>query len=314
MAAPLPAMMLPREIIHDALPLPHKPGADIHYSLARGNGSKMTSPSVVVVFLNGLMTDKASWLPVMAGIIRQRKGTSTSWPTLLAYDRYGQGLTTDRDPQDVGYKEGRGHDVADAAVDLHHLISQICKHEKATKVVLAANSIGCAIARLYAQQHPVAAFLFLDSIMANSDFDFWPDPDAPEFDSNELPDDVSISQLREQRAKFATIFAPSVVNKEGLDRRNLAILLPYNDRPMLGKAGGWPWVTVVGHDFQQFAVESLRVKMSPNLKDCLANRLARQWVHQSLYRWSIQIRYGADIIEVSQGLLIPDSVKGHFKH
>ena len=291
-------MMLPREIIHDSLPLPHKPGADIHYSLARGNGVSTSSSSVLVVFLNGLMTDKASWLPVMAGIIHQRKGTSTSWPTLLAYDRYGQGLTTDQDPQDIGHEEGRGHDVADAAADLRELILQVCKDERGSRLVLVANSIGCAVARLYAQEHPVAAFLFLDSIMANSDFDLWPDPDAPGFDANELPEDVSVDELREQRAKFAAIFAPNVVNKEGLDRRNLAILLPYSDRPRLGKVGSWPWVTVVGHDFQQFADESLRVSTLISSEGTVTNQLARAWGHPFHCRCSTQIRSGVNIIEV----------------
>ncbi|KAL9124855.1 MAG: hypothetical protein Q9217_005868 [Psora testacea] len=261
MATPLPAMMLPREIIHDAVALPHKPGAYIHYSLARG--IKNDSPTVLVVFLNGLMTDKATWLPVMAGIIRQRRGLSPGFPSMLAYDRYGQGLSTDRDPQDIGKGEGYGHDCADAAVDLHHLISQITKDQAIPRVILVANSIGCAIARLYALKHAVAAVLFLDSIMANSDFDFWPDPDRQGFHIDELPEDVTIDQLKEQRAKFAAIFRPNVINKEGLDRRNLLKLLPYSDQPMLGTEGSRPWVTIVGHDFQTFADESLKSMGTP---------------------------------------------------
>ena len=258
MAAPQPAMMPPRQIIHNAMPLDHKPGAYIHYSLARGN--ETNTPNIFVVFLNGLMTDKATWLPIMAGIIRQRKGFSPGFPSMLAYDRYGQGLTIDRDPQDIGKPNGYGHDCADAAVDLHHLISQITKGQPQPRLILVANSIGCAIARLYAHKHPVAAVLFLDSIMANSDFDFWPDPDRSDFCSDELPEDVTVEQLREQRAKFAAVFRPDVINKEGLDRRNLFRLLPYSDQPMLGTKGNRPWVSVVGHDFQTFADESSKVR------------------------------------------------------
>ena len=257
MVAPQPAVMLPREIIHDSIPLPHKPGANIHYSLARSNG--INTPNVVVVFLNGLMTDKASWLPVMAGIIRQRKGLSPSFPSMLAYDRYGQGLSMDRDPQDIGKNDGYGHDCADAAADLYHLILQITKGQTLPRLILVANSIGCAIARLFAQKHPVAAILFLDSIMANSDFDFWPDPDRQDFRNDELPNDVTVEQLREQRVKFGAIFRPDVINQEGLDRRNLFRLLPCNDQPMLGTEDSRPWITVVGHDFQTFADESLKV-------------------------------------------------------
>lgn len=148
-------------------------------------------------------------------------------------------------------------------MDLRQLIAQVCREEgQEPQVVLVANSIGCAIARLYAQQWPVAALLFLDSIMANSDFDLWPDPDRPDFDIGMVPEDVSLDELVSQRRKFAEVFSPDMVNREGLDRRNLRELLPESDGPMLGTEGARPWVTVVGHDFQRFAEESLKVQLS----------------------------------------------------
>ena len=257
MADPSPAQILPAEIVHSSIQLHHKPTASIHFSLARSND--LDNPRVLVVFLNGLIADKSSWLPIMASIIRQRREGSTAGPSLLAYDRYGQGLTTDTDPQDQGREPMRGHDVADAAKDLWQLILQVCVDGSMPRVVLVANSIGCAISRCYARDHPVAALLFLDSIIANSDFDFWPDPDRPGFNVDELPDDVSVEVLREQRAKFAKIFGPDVVNQEGLDRSTLARLLPYSDEPKIGEPGKQPWITVYGHDFQTFAEESLKV-------------------------------------------------------
>ena len=264
MAAPQPAMAIPPEITTNTISLTHKPSASIHYSFARGD-----QDHILVVFLNGLMSDKATWIPVMAGIIRQRKdATPSGFPSMLAYDRYGQGMTEDRDLQDQGREEGHGHDCKDAANDLHHLIEQIAAEKMQLKserlrVVLVANSIGCAIARLYAQMHSVAAILLLDSILANSNFDFWPDPDADGFDKDQLPDDVSLEVLREQRARFAAIFSPDLVNREGLSRRSLARQLPDSDRPMLGKEGDRPWVTVVGHDFEAFAKESLKMMGTP---------------------------------------------------
>ena len=246
MTDPTPAQMLPREIVHSSVQLHHKPTANIHFSLARSNDAD--HPRVLVVFLNGLMTDMSAWLPIMASIIRRRKEGSTAGPSLLAYDRYGQGLS-DRDPQDVYGK----HDVNDAAKDLGYLIDQVCV-DGMPRLVLVANSIGCAVARCYARDHPVAALLFLDSIIANSDFDFWPDPDKPGF----VLEDVSVETLREQRAKFAAMFRPDAPNKEGLDRSTLAGLLPYSDRPKIGKDYR-PWITVYGHDFQTFAEESLKV-------------------------------------------------------
>lgn len=264
MTGPQPAMMLPRELKHNTITLESKPTASIHYTFARGVGFQ-SGPHSMIVFLNGLMTDKSTWLPVMAEIIRGNK--DAGYPPLLAYDRFGQGLTDDRDPQDHGREPGRGHDVADAVHDLHQLITQVSRDKMETtpqqvSLIFVANSIGCAIARLYGERYPgtVAALLLLDSIMANSNFDWWPDPDSDSFDPKELPEDVTIEVLREQRAKFATIFAPEVINKEGLDRRNVASLLPHSDRPLLmGSGGHGPLVIVVEHDPEWFASESLKV-------------------------------------------------------
>ena len=262
MSAPPPASAIPRDIKHHSIALTTKAEASIHYSFVCGQG--VIGQTCLVVFLNGLMMPKASWLPVMGSIVRQRKGMGC--PSMLAYDRYGQGMTEDRDPQDEGRKEGYGHDCLDAAQDLHQLIVQIADIELQTKLadlqlVFVANSIGCAIARLYAQGYPatVDGILMLDSIMANSNFDFWPNPDAENFKQELLPEDVSIDILREQRAKFAAIFSPSIVNREGLNRRSLAKLLPRSDGPKLLGTKLPPLVTVVGHDFDAFAQESLKV-------------------------------------------------------
>ena len=266
MAAPQPSISFPREISSHQVQLSTKPGASIHYSFALGNAKRHAHQ--LVVFLNGLMSDKASWIAVMAGIIRQRP--LSGFPSMLAYDRYGQGMTEDRDPQDKGQEPGHGHDVADAASDLHQMLSQVVEEQvqaslPKVQIIFVANSIGCAIARLYAQKYPgtVPAFLFLDSIMANSNFDFWPNPDEEGFSDRDLPVDVTVEVLRQQRRKFATIFAPEVANREGLNRRNLAKLLPYSDRPKLvGPGGNRPLVTVVGHDFVYFAEDSFKVSAS----------------------------------------------------
>lgn len=260
--------MLPRELKHDTIALDSKPSASIHYTFAKGLGSQQ-APHRLIVFLNGLMTDKSTWLPVMAGIIRGNQ--DAGYPPMLAYDRFGQGLTDDQDPQDQGREPGRGHDVSDAVEDLHQLITQLCRDKLETtteqlSIVFVANSIGCVMARLYAERHPgsVAALLLLDSMVANSDFDWWPDPESHDFDPKTLPADVTVELLREQRAKIASIFAPDVINKEGLDRRNVADLLPYSDRPLLrGPGGRGPLVTVVEHDAERFALESLKVCAAP---------------------------------------------------
>ena len=264
MAVPLQAVAIPKEVTATTVTLAHKPTATVACSYVSG-----TDPAVLVVFLNGLMSDMSSWIPVMSGIIRRRKSlASPAFPSMLAYDRYGVGMTEDRDPLDQGRERGHGHDCRDAADDLHYLVGHFSKglrllSGETLRIVIVANSIGCAIARLYAESYPVAALLFLDSIMANSDFDVWPDPDQSGFEKRQLPDDVSVEVLREQRAKFAAIFQPGVVNREGLSRRNLARLLPHSHGPMIGIESDRPWVTVVGHDFDAFAAESLRMMGTP---------------------------------------------------
>lgn len=136
--------------------------------------------------------------------------------------------------------------------------------------MLVCNSIGCALARLYAAAHPgrVAACLFLDSMMANSDFvSVFPDPDGPDFDHPgrgrlPLPPGVSADDLRHARDKFRQYFHPAVPNPERLDRRDLRRLLPRADAPALpaGPGGRSPILVVVGHDWDEFAEQCEKVR------------------------------------------------------
>ena len=255
------------KIKHSSLRLTTKPSASLHYSYIK---TPYSESAHLIVFLNGLMTDKTSWLPIMSKVSQ----AMPTHPIMLAYDRYGQGLTEDRDPQDKAREEGYGHDAQDVTRDLHQLILQFVeKHMDAPqglpRVILVGASIGCAIARLYAQEHPgsVPGLLFLDSIMANSNFDFWPDPDALDFDPSSLPEDITLDILREQRAAFAARFSPNAVNRESFDRRNLASLLPHSDAPKLqGPGDTGPYILVVGHDPETFAEESLEVSRYPTLR------------------------------------------------
>ncbi|KAI0202564.1 Alpha/Beta hydrolase protein [Astrocystis sublimbata] len=273
---PQPAIALPPSITFDSIHLDTKPTACLECSQVQSDGKSAYS-DILVVFLNGLIAPQSFWLPVMALVLRQLKASGpssesgVSQPQMLAYDRYGQGRTIDRDPGDEGKEEGYGHDTLDVVHDLHQLITQVTRdsldsHPQPKRIVFIANSIGCAIARLYAQEHPgtVTAMLLLDSIMANSDFvSIFPDPDSPEFDVGSLPPGVTPEMLYETRTKFREIFHPSVKNPEGLDRRSLPSLLPDADKPRLDHefGGTAPLVTVVGHDPEWFAEESLRSAM-----------------------------------------------------
>ncbi|KAI0161313.1 Alpha/Beta hydrolase protein [Xylariaceae sp. FL1272] len=273
---PQPAIALPPSITFDSVKLETKPTASIECSQVQSTGGTRYS-DILVVFLNGLIAPQSFWLPVMSMMLRHLKLSSksggmdeSSQPQLLAYDRYGQGRTIDRDPSDEGKEEGYGHNVLDAVHDLHQLIRQVTDPTLATpkRIVFIANSIGCAIARLYAQNYAgrVAGMLFLDSMMANTDFvSIFPDPDSPDFDRGSLPKGVTIEMLYETRRKFRDAFHPSVKNAEGLDRRDLARLLPYADKPHLQFGTRSPFITVVGHDPEWFARESLEGSMETPL-------------------------------------------------
>ncbi|KAK5631221.1 hypothetical protein RRF57_006935 [Xylaria bambusicola] len=272
---PQPAIALPPSITFDSIRLSTKPTACLECSQVQSVGQSGCS-GILVVFLNGLIAPQSFWLPVMALMLRRLKMADSSSPgathrpQMLAYDRYGQGRTIDRDPSDSGEgkEEGYGHDTLDVVRDLRQLISQITRNpdDRPKRIMFVANSIGCAVARLYAQQYPetVAGMLLLDSIMANSDFvSIFPDPTGLGFDPGSLPQDVTPEMLSETRRKFREVFHPSVKNSESLDRRNLAILLPDADKPSLdhGLAGKSPFVAVVGHDPEWFARESLQGSM-----------------------------------------------------
>ncbi|KAI2613835.1 alpha/beta-hydrolase [Hypoxylon fragiforme] len=276
--------------------LPHKPNAPLSYRFVPGQGPLSTTH--LVVFLNGLLLPHTSWQATIEDLQRRwaesgaeqplhhdhghdhrghkDDGHRHNHPSLLAYDRYGQGDSV-RDPAD----EGGSHDIREVVRDLRVLTQEIWKlhshvsgsssnngegrteaeetNPNPPNLIFIANSIGCPLARLFATTYPasVSALLLLDSNIANSDLvSLFPDPDAPAFDpaTAHLPPDVTVADLRRARAAYAALFHPSVPNAERWDRRNLASLLPRADSPALGEA----WLTVVGHDWATFALDGER--------------------------------------------------------
>ncbi|PSN73935.1 alpha/beta-hydrolase [Corynespora cassiicola Philippines] len=250
-----------------SIALENKPGAQIHYTYYPASKSKPYHPNPfaqsLVVFLNGLILPRDSWEASIQSFLEKRINANLPYPALLSYDRYGQG-DSDHDPDDKDPPPCHGHDVRSAAHALRQFTLQIWKEHldmnnptNFPSLILIGNSIGCAIARLFAQAYPgtVSGLLLLDSIMANSDqVSIWPDPDVPGFDPNTLPPGSSIKDVRETRETYRKIFHPDVPNEEGLSRRNLAKLLPDADGPKLvGVGGQGPYLTVVGHDWEEFA-------------------------------------------------------------
>jgi pimeloyl-ACP methyl ester carboxylesterase len=254
-----------------------KPTAQISYNF---QPSVSTAKPALLVFLNGLGLPQVAWLQTIAQLKTLRNNANI--PAILTYDRFGQGQTTDRDPKDEGAADPtHGHDCLEVVHDLHQLISQIIVEKldvsssSDVTLVLVGNSIGCALARLYAQEYPgtVAGLLLLDSVLANSDFvSIFPDPDAEGFDATTLPEGITAEALRQSREGVRRIFHPSVGSKEGLSRKNLEQLLPASDGPILqGPGGHGPYVTVVGHDFETFAEEAAKMGRPKVLTTTYAN-------------------------------------------
>ncbi|KAL2811274.1 alpha/beta-hydrolase [Aspergillus granulosus] len=273
-----------------------KPTAQLSYTFHPAASSN--TPPALLVFLNGLGLPQASWFATIAKL----KESDTSLPAILTYDRYGQGATTDRDPVDADAEDpSHGHDCLSVVRDLRQLISQIASDKlnveaekvDAVPLILVANSIGCAIARLYAQTYPgtVAGLLLLDSVLANSDFvSIFPDPDAEGFDASSLSEGITADVLRAGREGIKRIFHPSVGSKEGLSRKNLASLLPASNGPVLrGPDGKGPWVTVVGHDFEVFARESVMIGAGSGKGEELAKVYVNPYWH----------RYNEGLVEIA---------------
>ncbi|KAK0646989.1 Alpha/beta hydrolase family-domain-containing protein [Cercophora newfieldiana] len=243
--------------------LPHKPSAPLHISLSPPSPPSSPLSTTLLIFLNGLLLPRSSWIPTISHLQATASAQNSPLPALLTYDRFGQG-TSPRDPSDPPHSTNPyGHDAHTIITDLHALLTIISHSQLSTPLsnltlILIANSIGCPLARLYAASHPgsVSGFLFLDSMMANTDFvSLFPDPESRPPPS--VPKGITLDDLRHARARFKSMFHPSVPNKEGFDRRGLAGLLPAADAPRLpaGRGGREPVLVVVGHDPEVFAEE-----------------------------------------------------------
>lgn len=256
---------------NNTITLKTKPGASLQVSIAhhQPRNEKLLSDTLVV-FLNGLALPSAAWTEAIEHLFKLRSDSNQPTPALLCYDRYGQGKS-DSDPSDVP-DSPYGHDPRAVIADLHQLLIQVSQDElnrqiEDLRIILVCNSIGCPLARLYAAEHPgrVAAYLFLDSMVANTDFvSVFPDPDEPGFDEGQLPEGVTAEGLLHARDRVRKLFHPTVPNPERLDRRNMAELLPHANKPALpnGPGGEPPLLTVVGHDWDVFADQCEHVSLS----------------------------------------------------
>lgn len=102
--------------------------------------------------------------------------------------------------------------------------------------------------------------MFLDSNPGNTDYAMiWPNPKDPSFDLERMtPPGTSLEVYEAAYTKMTSIFAPTSKNGEGFDRRDIKTILPNPSEPKLKgskTSDKGPWITVVGHELEQFSKE-----------------------------------------------------------
>lgn len=114
----------------------------------------------------------------------------------------------------------------------------------------------------------VEGILFLDSNPGNTDYaNIWPNPKDPSFNLEQMaPPGTSLDVYEAAYTKMTTIFAPDAKNNEGFDRREIKNILPDPSKPKLKgskTSDKGPWVTVVGHELEQFSKEEWAMMKVP---------------------------------------------------
>jgi hypothetical protein len=110
--------------------------------------------------------------------------------------------------------------------------------------------------------------LFLDSNPGNVDYsDIWPDPKDPSFNLEKMtPAGTALDMYEAAYIRMTTIFAASAKNPEGFDRRGIKSILPDPSKPKLKgskDSDKGPWITVVGHELEQFSKEDWEIFKVP---------------------------------------------------
>ena len=234
-------------------------------------GSKPSSPrDTLIVGVNGIDSPQSLFYPTANVLLKSSR--ASNFPLMLTYDRPGQGTTTDLNADVPGRPKRHARDCLDAAHDLRDLVTQVgCSrlgfqrdNINNLRIVIVGDSVGCAIARLYAQEYPktVTALLLLDSTLANSDtVSVFPDPNSSGFSEKDLPPGITAELCEDSRRKIGRGFDTKAPNREGLWRGNLPELLPFSDAPKLqGPRPGTPYVTVVEHDNKVFPEACYKVR------------------------------------------------------
>jgi pimeloyl-ACP methyl ester carboxylesterase len=236
--------------------LKSKPSAKLSFSLLPGK-SHSNHANSLIIFLSGLENPQSIWKPTITAFVTTSQ--EEGWPTMLTYDRFGSGRS-DRDPADIGKDPDNWHDVLDVVRDLRELVISIADTRpyvqqdiNKLRIILVGHSLGCAVARLYAQTHPrtVTHLLLLDSAPSIRDpVAMIPDPLSLDFRESDLPLGITAEMCGESRANFRkSSHNPNAANSEGLNWKHLIDQLPHPNEPMLeGPDGAGPFITIIKHD------------------------------------------------------------------
>ncbi|KUL82159.1 hypothetical protein ZTR_11083 [Talaromyces verruculosus] len=188
---------------------------------------------------------------------------------MLLYDRFGTGKTVKKDTAET-------HDAMDAAKDLRELIVYVAENHlqipsikiDSLPIIFVGHSFGGVIAELYARKYPktVVALLLLDPSPTDSNGDDWfPNPDAPDFKPEILPDGITPAMVRKARAlHFASPYNRDMPNKEGITWDNLSTYIPKVGAPQL--IGPWestPLLTIMAHDPKPYAEQVKKIIGTP---------------------------------------------------
>lgn len=240
-----------------------KPSARLAYSFIPGTARSGKNPQLLV-FLGGIDSSQKGWQGAFAKLMSLSEAAGVALPPMLAYDRYGVGAS-DQDPSDDGKPPEEYHDTRESMRDLRALITLFAREQlgltegklQDLRIVFCAHSLGCCIARHYAEAYPgtVEAVLFIDSAIAGTAAEkLVPDPDIPdEWKARKwmVPEGTTEDHCRRavRRAKQSHFSGYALTTKEKIRWDHMPKLLPLGSEPRLrGPNARLPLVTVLISD------------------------------------------------------------------
>lgn len=250
-----------------------KPTARLSYSfIPQPSGRTGRHSKRLLVFLSGIDNSQTIWQGTLKKLVSLSRINGFDLPPMLVYDRYGAG-SSDHDPSDAGNPPEQYHDAVESMHDLRQLIIQIAPihlglaenelHD--LRIIFCAYSIGCCIARFYADAYPgtVEALLLIDSATAGTAIEnMMPNPDIPEeWEKGRLflPEGTTADQCRDaiRKGRNSPFSGHAITTRERIRWDNMPQFLPSSERPKLrGPEPGMPLVAVVNSD-AEVAISSI---------------------------------------------------------